>query len=396
MAHETPPPGSVPDTEPETETPAEAPSTSHHKRHRGLVWTLIILAALIGFVGTLTTWVNRQMLDNKSWTNSSARILEDPQIRSALSVYLVNQLYDNVDLQAELQQALPPRLAPLAGPIAAGLRGPAAQGVDQLLARPRVQALWVKANQVAHQKFVNVVENKTIPGVSTANGNVTLDVSALVKELGQELGLPAAALDRIPPGTGQITILRSDQLSSVQKAVRLVKALSVWLTLIIFVLWGLALYFAAGARRVALRNIGWSIAIVGALLLVVRHSLGNYVVKALTKDPARIAGHHIWLITTGILHEIGVAAIAYGLIVVAGAILAGPTRVGTTIRGWIAPVLNEQPLLAWGIVAFVYLLLVVWGPTHALRTPFGILLLGALVAGGVYALRRETLAEFPA
>ena len=43
-----------------------------------------------------------------------------------------------------------------------------------------------------------------------------------------------------------------------------------------------------------------------------------------------------------------------------------------------------------------YFLLVLWGPTHALRTPIGILLLGGLAAAGVYTLRRQTLLEFPA
>ncbi len=42
-----------------------------------------------------------------------------------------------------------------------------------------------------------------------------------------------------------------------------------------------------------------------------------------------------------------------------------------------------------------YFLLALWGPTHALRTPLGILLLGGLAAAGVYTLHRQTLLEFP-
>jgi len=371
-------------------------ATLSHVRHRPvLVWVLIVLAALIGFVFTLATWVNRQMLDTNSWTKSSASLLQDPQIRSALSVYIVNQIYDNVDVQAQLQQRLPPQVAPLAGPIAAGLRQPAQQTVDRLLDRPKVQALWVDTNRLAHEQFVAVVENKTSPGVSTANGDVTLDVSKIVRNLGQEIGLPTAALDKLPPDAGQITVLRSNQLSQVQTGVRLIKVLSIWLIIIDFLLWGLALYFAAGARRAALRNIGWSVVVVGVLLLVVRHLLGNYVVHALTTAATKPAGIRVWAIATGILAEIGWAAFAYGLAIVAGAILAGPTRFGTAVRSWIAPVLNRRPVLAWSIVAFAYILLIAWGPTHALRTPIGILLFAVLIALGVYVLRRQTLTEFP-
>lgn len=35
------------------------------------------------------------------------------------------------------------------------------------------------------------------------------------------------------------------------------------------------------------------------------------------------------------------------------------------------------------------------GGTYALRTPIGILVFGALLAAGVYLLRRQTLREFP-
>jgi hypothetical protein len=58
-------------------------------------------------------------------------------------------------------------------------------------------------------------------------------------------------------------------------------------------------------------------------------------------------------------------------------------------------VLNERQGIAWAAVGAVFLLLVLWGGTHALRTWWGILLLAALAAIGVVALRHETLREFP-
>jgi len=65
--------------------------------------------------------------------------------------------------------------------------------------------------------------------------------------------------------------------------------------------------------------------------------------------------------------QIGVAAILYGLVTVIGASLAGPTRIATQARSWIAPALNEQPGAVAAGIGGVYLLLILWGPTHALR-----------------------------
>ena len=360
-----------------------------------LIWALILCAALIAFVSTLTTWVNRQALDTQSWTKSSARLINDPQIRSALSVYIVNQLYENVDVAGQIRAQLPTQFKGLAGPVSTALRSPAQQGVDQLLSQPRVVNIWVNANKVAHEQLVAILENKTRPGVSTANGTVTLNVRTILIELAHELGLSGNLVGKIPPDAAQITVLHSDQLSVAQDAVKAIRVLSIWLVVLVFVLWGLALYLARGARRATLRDIGWSIITVGLLLLVVRRLGENYVLDQLTTQQTRPVGHRVWLVATGILGQIGWALILYGAVTVLGAVLAGPTRAATRIRAWLAPFVNPRPAIAWGVTGGVYLLLVLWGPTHALRSPIGILVFAGLISLGVYTLRKQSLEEFP-
>ena len=83
----------------------------------------------------------------------------------------------------------------------------------------------------------------------------------------------------------------------------------------------------------------------------------------------------------------------YGAVMVLGAVLAGPQHAAVAVRRRIAPVLNERPAIVWSGVAVVYLVLIAWGPTHALRTLWGIALLGALIAAGIVALRHQTLRE---
>jgi len=381
-----------------TEAVAPSPAAPMRGLSRGrsaLIWVLIVLAALIGFVATMTTWVNRQMLDTNSWTRASAQLINDPEVRTALSTYMVNQLYDNVDVSGEIAKKLPPKYEALAGPLSAALRSPAQQGVDQLLGRPRVVALWVNANRVAHREFVAIVEDKTRPGVSTANGSVTLDLRTIVIDLAQQFGFSGNLVSKIPADAGKITVFHSDQLSVAQTSVKTIRVLSVWLVVLVLLLWSLTLYLARGARRATLRDIGCSIVFVGLLLLVVRRVGENYVLDSLTTAQTRPTGHRVWLIGTQIIGQIGWSLIAYGIVTVLGALLAGPTSFASRLRAWLAPTLNTRPGVVWGITGATYLLLVLRGPTHALRTPIGILVLGALAAAGVYALRRQTLQEFP-
>jgi hypothetical protein len=366
------------------------------RRRPVLVWTLIVVASLIGLASIMTTWVHRQVLDNQSWKDASAELIQDQQVRDAVSVFLVNELYDNVDVATELEARLPDNLKPLAGTVAGALRQPATDAVERLLDAPRVQQLWINANAVAQQKLVNVLEDKTGHGISTGDGVVTLDLGELVTELGTELGLPASALAKIPPDTGVITVMRSDRLSAAQAAVQGVRVLSTALLVLVLALYGLAIYLAHGQRRQTLRNIAYAFVLIGLTVLVVRRVAGSYAVDALTSPTGEQAGTRAWLIGSEILAQIGWATILYGVIALVGAILAGPTSSATTIRRRIAPVLNEHPGVASAGVAVMFLLLVAWGPTHALRTGWGILLLGALLAIGVVALRRQTLRELPA
>ena len=394
----TDPPASPEDVPAPPEPAPPAPAEPHGKLSRGRrisIWTLIVLASVIGLITILTVWVNRQLLDNNQFRKASTQLVQDPQIRAALSVYLVDQLYNNVDVAGELQKQLPTAIKPLAGPVAAGLRQPAVQAVDFLLSKPRVQQAFVNATGIAHQKLVNVLENKTGYGIDTGNGVVTVDLSALVKELGTQLGLPAAALDKIPAGTGVITVMKSDQLNAAQQGVRAIKVLSVWLIVLVLFLYGLAIYLAHGHRRETLRNIGWAFVLVGLLVLVVYRVTGNYAVNGLVQPANRTAAHHVWLIESSVLSDTGRAVVFYGLVMVLGGMLAGPHSWAISFRRWMAPTLARRPGMSWGILGGAYLLLVLWGPTHALRTFWGVLLLGALVAAGFEALRRQTLAENP-
>jgi hypothetical protein len=343
----------------------------------------------------MTTWVKRQMLDNTAWNKATTQIVQDPKVQSAIATYTINTLYDNIDVGQALSNRLPPSLKQLGPPLAGALEQPATQGVARLMTRPRVQSLFINASSIAHKKLVAVLENKTQYGISTGSGVVTLNVHQMITEVGTELGLPQEALAKLPSNAGEITLMKSDQLGAAQTGVQITRRLSAWLLVAVLVLYGLAIYLARGARRATLRNAGIAFALVGLLVLVLRHLLGNYVTSALASPGYEPATHRLWLIGTSILGQIGAAVLLYGAVAALGAIFAGPTTGAVWLRQRLAPVLNEHQEMVWGAVGFIYLLLILWGGTHALRVWWGILLLGGLIALGVVALRRQTVREFP-
>ncbi len=129
-------------------------------RRRTLVWTLVVLASVLAVVATLTTWVQRQMLDNNAWHRASVQIIQEPAVRNSLSTEIVNELYSNVNVAQQLEKLFPKSLKQLAGPAAAALQEPATKAVEFMFSQPRFQQLFVQASDLAHEKLVNVLEEQ--------------------------------------------------------------------------------------------------------------------------------------------------------------------------------------------------------------------------------------------
>jgi hypothetical protein len=350
-----------------------------------------VLAGVIGLVSALTVWAKRQALDTDKWVATSSRLLEDDEIRGSLSLYLVDQLYANVDVAAELQARLPPEVKPLAAPIAGGLRELSVRAADNLLSRPAVQTLWEEANRRAHEAFIRIVDDEG-QFLQTGEGEVVLDLQPIVQQLADRVGLTEEDVEeRLGPDAGRIVIMEADQLGTVQTAVELIRKLSVWLAIAIVVLFAIAVYLAEGRRRETLRAVGITLVVVGALLLVIRRLAGNWIVAS--GESVRESASNAWFIGTDLLGGIAWTAIAYGAIVILAAWIAGPSRPAVSVRQRLAPSFRDRPGLVYAVVGLLYLLVVAWGPTPAFRQPWSILIFAALTGLGVEAFRRLTVRE---
>src|SRR4051795_10743383 len=105
-------------------------------RRRGFAVTLVVLASIAAFLAIFSLWANRQLLNTENWTTTSSKLLAKPMVRDRVAGFLVDQLYENVDVAGELQAALPDRAKLLAGPAAGALRPLAERGANALLPRP--------------------------------------------------------------------------------------------------------------------------------------------------------------------------------------------------------------------------------------------------------------------
>ena len=356
---------------------------------------LIGVATLLAVIAIFSIWANRQALNTDNWVSTSDKVLQNPEVQAQLSNYVADELFANVDVQTELGKALPPELQALAGPAAGGLRQLAPQIAQKALETSQVQQLWSSANRAAHETMLEILDGGG-ETLSTGGGQVKLDLGSVLAKVGAQLGVGSAIASKIPPEAGQLTILRSDQISTAQSVAKVIRRLPIVLTLLVFLLDGLALYLAGPRRRQALRSVGLGFLAAGVLALIVRSMAGTSVVDALTaNESAKPAAEAVWSIGTSLLVTVASSAIAFGILIFLGAWLAGPTRLATGIRREASPYVREQSAGALGVAIAVYIALIAWAPIAAFHKPLGILLFAVLFAAGTELLRRQTQREFP-
>jgi hypothetical protein len=355
---------------------------------------LIVLASLIGFFSVFALWAKRQALETETWTETSSKLLENEEIRDAIADFLITQLYANVDVQGEIEKRLPPEIKGLAGPAAGGLRQAGGEVARTALEQPKVQAAWEKANRTAHKQLLAVIDDESA-AASTTGGVVTLDLKVILGTVASQVGISQGLVDKLPADAAQLEVLRSDQLEAAQDGVRALRFLAWFLTAFALVLYAIAIYINRDRRRETLRNVGVSLVIVGILVLFAHGLAGNAVVGALTETAASEGPvQATWDIGTSLLVETGQAIIAYGIVIVLAAWIAGPSTAATWVRGGVTPYLR-QPRFAYGGLVLALALIFWWQPTQATQRLIPSLLLVGLLALGVEVLRRQVIREFP-
>jgi hypothetical protein len=361
-------------------------------RLRRTAIAIIVLGGIVAFFAVVAVWAKRQLLETDTWTETSTQVLADERVQTALDNFLVDELFKNVNVEAQLKRGLPPAVKGLAGPAAGGVHELALQAAARALSNPRVQVLWARANRAAHNAFLVIVEggNET---VSTEGGAVNLDLGGLITQVADGAGINLHG--KIPPDEARIVILRSDQLSFVQDMVNLLRQLALALPFAALALFALAIYLARGWRREAVRACGVAFMCVGIAVLVTRSIAGGIIVNDVAKtDAVRPAADAVWGIFTTLLRDQAVAMIAYGALIVVGAWLAGKTALAREVRRAITPVLSRR---TWGYPALAAIALLVfwWNPTEGTSRLIPSLVLIVLFVVGFEALRRQAMRDFP-
>jgi uncharacterized coiled-coil protein SlyX len=183
---------------------------------------MIVVASVLLIFSITANWVQRAVLDTDELTNTSDEILGDQDVQDALSIYLVDQLYANIDVQGEIEEKLPDNAKALSAPVAAATRQLALNVSERALASPRVQELVSNSIRVSHGQFVRLIEDEG-EFVSTT-GAVTLQYGDVIADLATRLGVDPETISRIRSLVQDLSKDLTQRLTAAQTSIKTVRA----------------------------------------------------------------------------------------------------------------------------------------------------------------------------
>jgi hypothetical protein len=421
-------------------------------RIRKLVVLLLVALSIVLIPLTATVvWAHQTVFNTNRWEQTVGPIAKDPVVINAVSVRITDEIYNAVDPQAKITDALtalhdqvpkvPSAITALAGPIANGMKGFVNDQVNKVLSTPQFQQFWVTATRTAQQQVVAVL-NGDSKAIQTVNGQVVLNLVPLLNQvlanmsgtlsslLGRNITLPtisgnelpsvvcqkiSTALGRPVPATcGQIPLFPADKLNTAKDYVARFNRWFVGLLILTPLLIIAAIWLSRRHRRTALQ-----IAVGGVLGLIVIRRLTMYLEGRLAGAAKNQAAAesvisqvlHLFFNLTLLLGIIGLVCVAILLItgpyrwaratrsgVRRGAVATGRTTV--SVSRSLSGKARDDATLEWirahkgllqivGVAVAVVLLLLVS------LSPLSLLIIGILLAAYLFGLSRIAPTEEP-
>jgi hypothetical protein len=367
----------------------------HQGRWRAPVSAVLItLGCILAPVSVLGVWAANQVSNTDRYVANMAPLIQQPPIQQALSARITTEITSRINVQAIASQAATQlqanhltRLANLvrtfAGQIASGVHSAIAAAVSRVVAGPAMAAVWVNANRVAHAGIVRVLSGQGGGSVDVVNNQVVLNLGPLITQAKEQLSARGLSIvNNIPPVSATFPLFEAPNLAKAQQGYRLIVTLKWVLPLLALLAMAVGIYIARRHRRAligAALGLAASMLVLGIALTIARGVYLNSVPKNLPSTAAAaLYDTLIRFIRQGLR-----VLLVVGLVIAAGAFLAGPSVTAVRIRQGVKSGIESVrtrgeragvrtgPVGAWTgthkhllrvtAVAFVALIFVFWG-----------------------------------
>jgi hypothetical protein len=301
------------------------------RQHRGRGWAvglLIVLGLILLAAGNVTFWLRGTVLSTNRWVAAVGPLSQNETVANALSIYVVEGLFDLVDVEQLMREALPPEVGFLGGGLTRVLQDLAQDTATSLIQSDQFNTVWVGVNRTAHRAIMGVLRGNG-DLIYLREGRLTVDLSDAFEFVTDSFNLSdLAPLQDIQT---RFVLLESRQVAVVQEVLALIDGVGLVIPLLalgsLFLAWLISLW-----RRRTVMWIGIGVAIAMALSLGAFAITQPAVLMSIPDPFARLLAGEIWDVVVRGLYVQTLVVLVSGLLLIAGAALAGPSPRAVAIR----------------------------------------------------------------
>jgi hypothetical protein len=309
---------------------------------------LIVVGCLLAPLSVLAVWTANQVSDTGRYVANVEPLVHDPAIQNALTDKITNEVTSNIHVTTYTNQAAAlltskglPRVGALltsfAPSISSAVTGFIHSAVHKLVASPLFARAWVQANTAAHKVLVIALSGQGNGAVAISNGQVTIDLGPFINTVKQDLVNRGFTLaNNIPAVHPTFTLFSAKYLVKARNAYRLLNDLKYVLPVLSVLLMALGVYVARRHRRAL---IGAGLGLAGSMLLLAAGLLifrGVYMNSVPNSALPADAAAALFDTLVRFIKEGLRAILVLGLVVAAGAFLAGPSVTAIRTRATVA------------------------------------------------------------
>jgi hypothetical protein len=154
---------------------------------------LITFASISIALFVIIGWAHSQLLDTDNWVEFVTPLPKDPAVAYALSDFVTSNVLETDRVEPRIKEVLPERAGFLAPVLTERLQARAQQTTENIISSDAFEAVWISANQTAHQRLVDQARGEASEP-NQRNQHFSVNLQSVRAMAAERLGESAQAL----------------------------------------------------------------------------------------------------------------------------------------------------------------------------------------------------------
>lgn len=327
-------------------------------------WVLALLCAVSLNISVVSIWLQRTVTDTDRWVDTTTRVIQDPAVRAQVATSITARVFEQADVQAEIESILPEKVSGLSGPLTSSLQSFVNDKVNQLLQSDTFIEFWQKANGSAHSGIISSLEQggvideatRSVSVIYIDNDSLVLNLQPVFVALQTRLVQQGLTFVEKIPAERLAVAIPVTEIPQMQRVLFVFDAINKTALYmpIIAVVTGISAVYLAARKRKVLYGIGWFTIVLMVIniqvIYLAKYPLISAALSQLAYANSASAQAVFDILTEGLLMMNRTLLVLSVLLIIA-VFVTGHSKIAVIVRGWIARLVrlegNSKPFIGW-------------------------------------------------